>query len=194
VYEIETLFERRDSHFSQIVERRLADVNNYTLKAKNKIRHVWDLIIQGNIAEMEGAISEAIGSVQEAEKEFRQLLRQFPMNKFVLKIYAIFQLEVCVNHQYYYELLEQVKLIESGQNFFANEANLVGLHMFPNLPPRLSPLDHKSQGLSNVNDQQDFDIIDNFNQHIDIDKVNDLKHKIESVKFSGIRFFQISIF
>jgi hypothetical protein len=47
-------------------------------RGKLKLRNIWELTLQGNIIDIELAISEALEASETIEKEFNRLFHQFP--------------------------------------------------------------------------------------------------------------------
>lgn len=134
LYEIRALFGRRESTLSPRIKKRLTEVNKIGIRAKLRIRKIWDFVIQGNVKEMESLIAETMDVCNEAEDGFQGLVRQFPNCRFVLRVFAKFKLEIRADSKSYQEMKEQIKLLQFGQHITQDTANSFGLLMFPNLP------------------------------------------------------------
>jgi hypothetical protein len=60
------------------LKRKLGNIQKQAACTKRKLRNVWDLVIQGNISEMQSSVASAHSGVQKIGHDFRHLLAQYP--------------------------------------------------------------------------------------------------------------------
>lgn len=156
--------------------------------AKQKVRHVWDLIIQGNTNEMENASKKAFKTVSECDTKFLRLFGQYPNNRYVVRQYARFCLEVKADYIEFVEMSEKSRFLNRGEFVTPDHANILGHQAFPELPkyniqtyPRQNPVlyDNPSVAKSDVIDDTDDTYIDDERRLL-------IKRKIDELRIPAI--------
>jgi len=134
IVQIKSILRRRESNLSNELKNRLNQTMKYVESAKQKMRNIWDLILQGNINEMESNIDRAYIAVDRAQLELNRLLQQYPNNRFVGRRYARFALEIKADHARFSEWSEKVRLLQRGIRISQDSTYELGLKAFPLLP------------------------------------------------------------
>lgn len=107
IMNIENITKTREVALTSQLKSKLSKMNKQFNKTKNKLRNVWDLVLQGNINEVNSAVKTSLANIEECDKELSNLMRQYPNNKFVYKQYVTFLQDI------------------NGDNVGAKNANLV---------------------------------------------------------------------
>ena len=89
-----SIYVQRESSLSSVLKGKLNKTIKHVHDTKRKIRHIWDLAIQGQIKEMEPSINNAYQSVIKTRSSFNHLLSQYPNNRFVARGYLHFIQEI----------------------------------------------------------------------------------------------------
>ena len=84
----------RETKFTPQLKYKISKLSKMFNKTKNRLRNIWDLTLQGNIAEMNIAIKRTKESVSECQREMNFLLMQYPNNRFVSRQYVLFVTEI----------------------------------------------------------------------------------------------------
>jgi hypothetical protein len=103
---------------------------------KHQLRHVWDIVIQGNITELESAARRAIRSVEQNDADFTDLFRRFPNNRLVAQRYTHFLKSLTNEYQLWNEMREKTQLLQRGVVVNLDETHELGLRTFRALPER----------------------------------------------------------
>ncbi|OHT02062.1 Adenylate and Guanylate cyclase catalytic domain containing protein [Tritrichomonas foetus] len=134
IAQAQTVLTQREGSLSPELKLRLAKTARQVHYAKRKLRHVWDLAIQSNTAEMDSSINNAYVSVNRAHSNFVHLFNQYPNNRFVARAYARFIYEVEGDQQAYCDWCEKIRNLQRGILVHPDRTNLLGMHAFPILP------------------------------------------------------------
>ncbi|OHS95785.1 hypothetical protein TRFO_38085 [Tritrichomonas foetus] len=129
-----TIMTQREGSLSSDLKVRLSKASKQVQVTKRKIRHIWDLVIQSSINEMDSSINNTFTSRNKAMANLSHLLAQYPNNRYAARIYAKFTLEVLVDPQLYAEWTEKVQRLTRGVMVNPDRTNILGMHAFPNLP------------------------------------------------------------
>ena len=138
ITQAKTIYTQRESSLTTYLKLKLSRGSKNVQITKRKFRHVWDLAIQGAIAEMESSIRSAYQSASKSSSYFNFLLSQYPNSKYVARNYLRFIKEIECDPKKTAEWIEKVSLLQRGIPISPDHANLLGLHAFPNLPDTIS--------------------------------------------------------
>lgn len=125
---------QRESSLSPELKRKMNKVSHQTQSSKRKLRHIWDLVIQGNVNEMESSINNAYESIQKSEADYNHLLSQYPNNRFVARAYSRFLKELLADEKGFNEWIEKIRQLERGIQVNVDKTTVHGIHCFPMLP------------------------------------------------------------
>ncbi|OHT13816.1 Adenylate and Guanylate cyclase catalytic domain containing protein [Tritrichomonas foetus] len=125
----------RETTLSPELKKKLQHVGKSVQNAKRKLRHIWDLVIQGNTHEMEGSVNNAYTSVLKTQAEFSHVLSQYPNNRFIARAYLRFLQEILADHKGFAEWVEKVKILQRGISATVDHTNVLGIAAYPHLPP-----------------------------------------------------------
>ncbi|OHT09916.1 Adenylate and Guanylate cyclase catalytic domain containing protein [Tritrichomonas foetus] len=128
----------REPNLSTDLKTKLNSVSKHVTSTKHKLRHVWDLAIQVNINDMEGATKRAISEIEQSDAEIMHIYRQFPNNRFVTRQYARFCRELKADHALYLDMLEKTRMLQRGITVNKDQAHEFGLAVFPQLPDKVN--------------------------------------------------------
>ena len=132
--QIGLIMKQRETNLIPELKTKLDKIGKQVQGTKHKIRYIWDLIIQGNISELETVISRAFGAIDVCEAEFLHLLRQFPNSRFVARAYARFLRDVVADHAAHKIWSQNVSMLQRGIPVVPDQAHELGLRAFPLLP------------------------------------------------------------
>ena len=135
--QIQSVMRQRETNLIQQLKSKLDKVGKQVQGTKHKIRYIWDLVIQGNVKEIESVIDRAYVAIDLCEAEFLHLLRQFPNSRFVARSYARFLRDVVADHAGHKVWAQNVSLLQRGLAVTADQCHERGLAAFPALPKTL---------------------------------------------------------
>ena len=135
--QIQSVMRQRETNLIQQLKSKLDKVGKQVQGTKHKIRYIWDLVIQGNVKEIETVIDRAYVAIDLCEAEFLHLLRQFPNSRFVARSYARFLRDVVADHAGHKVWAQNVSLLQRGLAVTADQCHERGLAAFPALPKTL---------------------------------------------------------
>jgi len=158
--QIKSLIQRRESNLTQTLRKKLNEISKTVASTKNKVRNLWDIILQGNISEMESVLNRAYKAVENNQREYNHLLIQYPNNCYVTRSYAAFLREILADQNGYLEWLDKSKQLKRGRAIMADVTFELGLHAFPHLPSSVRMV----QEVFSSND------IESVNQEIEIEE------------------------
>jgi len=138
VFFIKSIIKKREINISPELKSRLAKAQKSISKSKQRIRNVWDLLLQGSVSEMDSSSECAFSSVLSTEREIRQLIEQYPNSRFVLRVFSRYLLDIRADIEGYNNLLDNVRLLKRGHHVSKDIAQVLGLHAFPNIPRELN--------------------------------------------------------
>ena len=104
------------------------------MSTKHKLGHVWDVVIRGNLAEIEVATKRAISAINQTNADIKHLLHEYPNNRNVTHFYSVFLNDLMADHALSNEMHERTKLLLPGLIATVDSTHEFGLKMFPNLP------------------------------------------------------------
>jgi class 3 adenylate cyclase len=128
---------QRDETNSAEIKAKLLALDKQLGPTRHKLQHVWDVVIQGNVAEVETAAKRAVVAIEQNDADFKHLLRQFPNNRHVARQYARFLGQVTGEPAAAAEMWEIAAKLSRGVAVRGDLAHELGLETFPNIPDRL---------------------------------------------------------
>ncbi|KAK8881515.1 hypothetical protein M9Y10_004253 [Tritrichomonas musculus] len=178
----------RESNLSTDLKSKLNSASKHVTSTKHKLRHVWDLAIQGNISDMEGATKRAINEIEKSDAELLHVIRQFPNNRFATRQYARFCSELKADKRGYLDMIEKTRMLQRGITVNKDQAHEFGLAVFRQLPDKIN-IQTALQGQcseSMSTSQMEFENEDENNQGADDSLV--LVQRIESLIIPSTRY------
>jgi len=188
VLQIMSILRQRETNLSPYLKRKINSVTKLINQCKQRMRNIWDTVIQSNIGEMESVISKSHNSMKKTEIELNHLLIQYPNNRFVAKLYYIFIKEIKADMMESCTWNENIKLLKKGLMIVPDISHEFGLKTFPNIPPFC-------KGSNRVLSQSDIEMSNiisenEFEEEIGIHN-NDLnrfiRDRINSIVIPGVR-------
>ena len=134
---ISKLLKGRESALSVDLKRELHETTRLVGKTKNRIRTIWDLILQGNISDVENEIDRAYETNEETRNALNHLLHAYPNNRFVARAYMLYEKEVTGEYTEFHSWFEKVKMLQRGIAVNTDHAHELGISYFPLLPKTL---------------------------------------------------------
>ena len=195
IAQAKTIYTQRESSLSTTLKGKLNRCNKHVQTTKRKLRHVWDLAIQGSINEMEASINAAYQSVNKSRSYFNHLLSQYPNNRFVARSYLRFILEIEGDPKKYQEWSEKVGYLHRGISINPDRTNLLGIHAFPGLPPSVSdnysqPILTESESFISDTDNSTYD--NNQTNQSDLnDQINVIRDHIDKLRIPATMCIKI---
>jgi len=128
----------REFNMCPLLKSKLNVIMKQVQNTKHKLRRVWDVAIQGNLGEIEPTSKRAAASIEKNDSDFKELIFEFPNNRFVTRAYARFLFEIVGNNQKGFEMNDNTKKLARGLLVSQDKAHDLGLKAFPLLPIRLN--------------------------------------------------------
>jgi len=176
--EIVLLMRTRESNISPELKKKIGKITKKVQMTRHKLRHIWDLVIQGNLGDMGNFINKTYYSIEETKADYNHLLRQYPNSRFVIRSYARFLYDIIADQEMFKEWAEKAKLMQRGIQVHPDQAHELGLALFSNIPLSIE------KRVENVNLSQA--PIESESQLIDID-TEDEKNSLALEQSSALR-------
>jgi len=136
--ELMMMTREREFNMCPLLKNKLNAIMKHVQGTKHKLRHVWDVAIQGNIGEIEPATKRAAAAIEKNDSDFKQLFFQFPNNRFVTRAYSRFLYEIKADIPGSIEMSEKTKKLQRGILVSPDNAHELGMRAFPLLPSELN--------------------------------------------------------
>jgi len=180
----------RELNMCPILKVKLNNIVKDIQSTKHKLRRVWDVVIQGNLGEIEQTTKRVSNSMIKNDSDFKELLFEFPNNRFVTRAYSRFLFEIVGDIQRGLDMNEKTKRLSRGLLVTEDKAHELGLMAFPNLPSRIvnqNKVDSIYKGINTENFQTSLMEADIDSGH-DIEKkdITILKDRIDEITFPSI--------
>ena len=130
----------REFNLSPTLKTKLNNISKHIQATKHKLRHVWDIVIQGNISEVETSTKKVFKSIEQNDSDFIHLFSQFPNNRFVSRAFGRYLIEVKGDHKLSKEISEKSKLLHRGFLVSPDRAHELGLNALKNLPDKINSI------------------------------------------------------
>ena len=188
------IISQREPNLSAELKTKLNTISKELHTTKHKLRNVWDVVIQGNIGEVEISSKRALYAMKETDADFKHLLRQYPNNRFVTRAYSRFLLEIMADHAESLKMIENTHNLQRGITVNKDQTHELGLTVFKNLPEKLKNqtdsahtyvVSEATPSLIPENDNADDEI------DVDFEQILTLRKRIEDVPIPGILFTKI---
>lgn len=184
-YQTLSISRQRESALSPNLKSKLTFVQKSMVGAKHKLRHVWDMAIQGNVNEMESAIKKAFEEQDKVEAEFKHLFRQFPNNRFVTRTYARFSKELKADQVEYLDYLEKSRLLQRGIPVCIDQAHESAIRAFPSLPSKIQVAKNDNAPVPITDNFQSLDDVVDDDTADDV-SVNTFRESIKSIHVPAV--------
>jgi len=135
--QIMSIMRQRETNLIPQLKVKLGKIAKQVQGTKHKMRYIWELIIQGNINEVESVVQRACTAVDECEADFLRLLREFPNSRFVARSYARFLRDVVADHAEHKVWVQNAASLQRGISVTKDQSQLLGLKAFPMMPKAL---------------------------------------------------------
>ena len=122
--QIKSVTRQRETNLIQSLKIKLNSISKKVQNAKHRVRYVWDLIIQGNVHELEGGILRAASIVEECETEFHHMLRIYPNSRFVARSYSMFLRDVIGDYDEHMKWQQNIANLQRGISLFPDQAHV----------------------------------------------------------------------
>ena len=185
---IGSTLKNREANLSPELKAKIAKLSKAVTKTKNKLRNVWDLVLQGNVGDMETAIHQAYDSISSTELDLNHLLMTYPNNRFVARQYARFAKEVKADQQLYKTWTDNVHALQRGNQVNPDTVHDLALVAYPNMPQTVDS--GASLGINLDADTATEDFLSE--EETDQENNEVLTTLIESHKVPAIKFINIS--
>jgi len=137
--QIKAILRQREANLSNELKSRLTHIMKVVENAKQKLRNIWDLILQGNIKEMNRINTQAYNAVERAQMELNRILQLYPNNRFVVRRYARFLLDIMADQSSFTIWSEKARQLQRGIRISQDYTYELGMDAFQLLPQTLSP-------------------------------------------------------
>jgi hypothetical protein len=170
------------------LKSKLGKIQKEVASTKRKLRNIWDLVIQGNISEMENSVTNAHTAVRKLGNDFRHLLAEYPNYRFVARAYARTVGEIAADYTEMASWRERIRLLQRGVLVTPLTSYQFGIHAFP-LLPRSSPSGEKASVAMTTDDNIQKELLaDEAEDETEkADHVNVLRDRIDELSIPAIR-------
>ena len=127
------LARRREDSMTHVLKKKINKAMREVQFGKNRLRHFWECVIQGNVVDMEAAAVSAQMSIRNAEFDMLHLIHAYPNNSYVARVYSRFLLNVKGDKLEYVKWRSNCDLLKSGQKIVPDQAQQETLNLFPNI-------------------------------------------------------------
>lgn len=184
-----SIMNHRETEMTPQLQNRLNQLIKENQSAKHKLEHVWDVVILGNINEIDLAAKGALKAINETDADIKRLLVEYPNNRNVTYFYSIFLNEIIGDHSLSQEFREKTRTLKPGNIYLNDQTHLNGLKTFPNLP---NTIDRQKDQYITIDDQSEVNSSYYKEKEKDKDRQNTLdliagiKSNIEELKMPAI--------
>ncbi|OHT04623.1 hypothetical protein TRFO_27831 [Tritrichomonas foetus] len=141
---------QRETNLIPELKTKIDRIGRKVSSNKAKIRYIWDLVLQGNVQELEPIIGRAYTSIIDTNIAFTHLIHMYPNNRFVARAYARFVRDVVADHEKHAELSSKVTNLQRGIQVEPDLYHDLGMYAFPNLPKQLESAKQISHQQGNI--------------------------------------------
>ncbi|OHT05305.1 Adenylate and Guanylate cyclase catalytic domain containing protein [Tritrichomonas foetus] len=190
---------QREANLAPYLKNKLNSLSKHTTSAKHKLRNVWGLAIQGNIADIEGAIKKASSAIEQSDSEILHLLRQFPNNRFVTRHYARFCKELKADNEMFNEMVDRTRLLQRNVSVIRDQTHEFGIRAFSSLPEKIAHVEINTFATNNeISSSSLFELeSDQDSDNLALDTNTMMKKKIDKIRVPstfGLKIISIVIF
>ncbi|EAX89018.1 Adenylate and Guanylate cyclase catalytic domain containing protein [Trichomonas vaginalis G3] len=191
ILNIGQIIKTRETLFTVELKSRIAKLTKHFDKSINRLRNIWDLVLQGNFGEMDHSNKSAYLSVNESEVEVNQLMMLYPNNRFVARQYFRFLSEIKLDYVNARIWKENYRLLQSGIQVNKDTLHDLGMIAFPNIPENIVN-SFSSKILITTNDEEIFQSEENIMADDDLDnqQPDTIKKLIDNHKVPALQFMK----
>ena len=189
--QIEHICLSRESNLSVSLKSKLNKVIKLTTASKHKLRHVWDMVIQGNLSELEGAIWSVDAAIEKADAEFIHLVGDYPNNRFVVRAYSRFLIEVKGDIEEYSKFNDELKVLQRGINAVEDQTHELGIHDLPALPSTIKDTSQSSMTPTNTEDLFSMQEDNTLNDQLSEEQTISLSNRVKSLLLPSFKLLLI---
>ncbi|OHT03073.1 Adenylate and Guanylate cyclase catalytic domain containing protein [Tritrichomonas foetus] len=179
-----TILKMRETNISNLLKRKINKITKDVNSAKQKLRHVWDVVIQSNLGEIESATKKAISSINRVDIEFKRLIREYPNNRFVTRPYSRFLQELCANYTEASDMQNKTRLLQRGIAINEDHNHQYGMMIFDKIPTKLKTAKFTATENTDLTlSTGELDIEDNITKECENNQA--LAHRIMNIRIPG---------
>ena len=134
IQQIGLITKSRETNLDPDVKSMINEFSKEQSKAKTRIRNTWDLILQGNLNEIERSCFHAKIACERAKNKIAEIMQIYPNNRFVARAYAHFHKEIYADRAVQKEWKENMILLQRGIRVVPDCTHVLGLRTFTELP------------------------------------------------------------
>ena len=190
----------RETDLGSQLKARLNRISSHCDTIKHKILHVWDIVIQGNIGDIESSTKRAIKEIEQTDADYKHLIRQFPNNRYAIQAYAKFLSDIKADFRFAFEMNEKYRRLRLGNVIIKDQAHEFGLSTFKLLPDNIKTSLNGNNNISTMSDSgamiqsssfqesSDFRVTQDLNE---VDQLSNLRNRIEELAIPAVRRTEI---
>ncbi|OHT15784.1 Adenylate and Guanylate cyclase catalytic domain containing protein [Tritrichomonas foetus] len=182
---------QRECTLTPQLKHKLTLLSKSVSQAKTKLRHVWDIVIQGNTKEMENAVNASYLSIQKCENEFLHAITQYPNNRFIARAYTRFLLEVTGNHEKFIFWKDKTNAMKNGVLAHEDLTHILGIDSFPLLNEKavtmISPTAFSGNNESEILTGFESEICDDIGSQVNYEQTSLIAEKIDKLTYPALR-------
>ena len=135
IAEGQSLLQQRERNLSKNLKKQLNKIKEKSDRCIGHVRHIWECIIRGSVAEIESLSGQLKKLEEDVQKEYAQLLSIYSNNPYVTRAYAQFLTDVACNAAEGSRYFHMYKTLRAGARVLNEKSYFFALHEFPSLPP-----------------------------------------------------------
>ncbi|EAY04479.1 hypothetical protein TVAG_194440 [Trichomonas vaginalis G3] len=124
----------RETKYTPQLKYKISKLSKMFNKTKNRLRNIWDLILQGNVAELNTAIKRTKESVSDCSREMNFLNMQYPNNRYVARQNVLFFTDILGDPLLGKKAIETMQKVSRGYRIQEDTVHELGIIAFPNIP------------------------------------------------------------
>ncbi|EAY04220.1 hypothetical protein TVAG_298400 [Trichomonas vaginalis G3] len=186
VSNIATIIQTRETNYTPRIKSKISKFQKVINKAKNRIRNIWDLILQNNLLEMNKSIKSAMKTIKECEVDINNMMMLHSNNRFVARQYAKYCLEIHADGAEFKEWSENIRKLQMGQKVKPDVIHDLAMGIFPNIPAHSL---NKEDMKYSVTDEMEGEAVDEpIEDNPDIELIDVLNNQVKKHKVPAIVF------
>ena len=182
------IMKQRETDFTSELKSKIGNLKKEIQSTKHKIGHVLDVIIRGNLNEIDESTKRAISSINQTHTDIKHLLREYPNNRHVTYIYSNFLNDVVADHVLSHEMHIRTRMLFPGVISSDDQTHEYGLRTFPNLPKAIDTQREQQPALiSSTAEITQIDLESKIDDHQrNLDQIVGIKMNIEDLRIPSI--------
>ncbi|EAX99452.1 hypothetical protein TVAG_052950 [Trichomonas vaginalis G3] len=191
---IAQIINTRESKFTPEIKSKIAKLTKQFSRTKNRLRNIWDLLLQGSTTELSNSIQTAQKYVKESEQEINHLMTLYPNNKFVARTHAKFLFEIKSDLISYKKKNDEIVKLQRGIRITPDVVHELGVLSFPCIPDcAIEIQDSSAKTQTQIENTESFNLEENsLDDDVNLEAINTIIRQIQNQKVPSVTFMYFS--